>query len=173
MRKNESKPAPAETAPSAHQRNAQAEKLFEKGMELGRSDKYNQAIDAFSEAIKLDPNNGGYYSGRGHANFMSQHYDQALQDYNKALSFNNDDSLALVMRGHTNLKLSKFNNAIQDYNKALKLGYGDADLYKGRGSAYAKLNEPANMCADFRAACQKGDCEMWDNARNQGFCNGN
>jgi len=74
------------------------------------------------------------------------------------------------MRGHTYYKLGSFTKAIQDYDKAIQMGYTDAEVYKGRGSAYLKINQPDKMCADFKTACEKGDCELSENARKSGVC---
>jgi Flp pilus assembly protein TadD len=152
---------------------SEAQQSYEKGMDLGRRNNYAQALDQFDQAIKLDPNNGGYYAGRGHANFMLNNLDKALTDYNKAISLNASDPLILVMRGHTHLKLHDYAKAVQDYDKAVQMGFSDPEVYKGRGFAYGQLNQPEKMCLDFQAACQKGDCEMLEKSRQDKICGNN
>jgi hypothetical protein len=73
----------------------------EQGMSLMRSGSYGEAIDAFSEAIRLNPRDAQAYLFRGRAyqcRNQSGDLDAAIGDFSSSIRFNPDDSEAYYSR---------------------------------------------------------------------------
>ena len=54
---------------------------FEKGFEAGNNGNHKAAIEYFSKAIELDPNNAEAYFNRGNAKFNLSNYTGAFEDF--------------------------------------------------------------------------------------------
>ncbi len=149
---------------------ADAEANFEKGIELGKQNKFQKAVESFDKAIKLNPNRSDYYASRGHANYYMKQYPKAIDDYTKAIEKNPNFALAYSMRGLSYTRSGKFQQAIDDFNKAIGFGPGEADYYKGRGFTYLHLKQYGPMCQDYQKACSLGDCELMESAKKEKLC---
>jgi tetratricopeptide (TPR) repeat protein len=98
--------------------------LMIQGVTDANSGDYDKAITIFSEAIKLDPENGAAFGNRGLAYAKKGDFDQAIADFNAAIRLNPDDARAFCNRGIAKLKIKeKSGNA--DIAKARRL---DASL---------------------------------------------
>ena len=109
--------------------------VFQQGnflMMLGQS---NKAIEAYSHAIELNPNNVAYCN-RGAAYFGKGAYDRAIEDLNKAIELDPNDALAYGNRGAAYSIKREFDRAIKDHNKAIALNLNEAGAYNNRGAAY-------------------------------------
>jgi len=149
---------------------ADAERAFEKGIEFGKQNKFQKAVDSFNKAIKLNPNRADYYASRGHAHYYMKQYAKAIDDYTRALEKNPNFALAYSMRGLSCTRSGDYPQAIEDFNRAIALGPNEADYYKGRGFTYLHLKQAGPMCQDYKKACDLGDCELLESARKEKAC---
>ena len=125
--------------------------VFQQGnflMMLGQS---NKAIEAYSHAIELNPNNVAY-NNRGAAYLKKGAYDQAIKDLNKAIKLNPNDAFAYNNRGTAYFGKGEFDRAIKDYNKAIELNLNDAGAYCNRGAAYLKKGTYDRAIEDLNKA---------------------
>ena len=130
---------------------------------------YDRAIADYNQALKLQPDGGGFYSGRSYAYALKGDYDRALADANQALKLKPDSAGAYDSCGFVFAGKGDFERAIADYNEALKLiedkGATTTDLkkqvvvtttsdvaeiYYHRGLAYRKQNRKEQAIADFK-----------------------
>ena len=131
-----------------------AEKHFEKGKEYFNSQKYDDAINEFIEAIDDDENNLLYYYYLGGAYFYSEQYDEALNAFNKMIQINSDSVEAyegranvyymqgrmeeaktnFLMVGKEYLYNEEYDKAKDAFNRAIEIdkNYGEAYFYLGR-----------------------------------------
>jgi Flp pilus assembly protein TadD len=72
---------------------------FNGGYTLMISDLYDEAIEAFNEAIELDPNLAGFYTMRGYCYSRIEKYKEALDDLNKAVELDPEDPQNYTLRG--------------------------------------------------------------------------
>src|SRR3990172_8362478 len=70
----------------------EASQWFEKGHQYAINKKYDEAIEAYTKAIALDPNYAQAYTNRGVAYYNKGQYDRAIEDYNRAIAL--DPNLA-------------------------------------------------------------------------------
>jgi len=163
---------PAEAAPALPESHetAEAEGFFEKGIEFGKQNKFQKAVESFDKAIKLNSNRADFYASRGHANYYMKQYPKAIDDYTKAIEKNPNFALAYSMRGLSRTRSGRYPQAIEDFNKAIGFGPSEADYYKGRGFTYLHLKQYGPMCQDYQKACTLGDCELLESAKKEKLC---
>ena len=125
--------------------------VFQQGnflMMLGQS---NKAIEAYSHAIELNPNNVAYCN-RGAAYLKKGAYDRAIEDLNKAIKLNPNDVKTYNNRGTAYFLKGEVDRAIKDHNKAIKLNLNDAGAYNNRGAAYLKKGAYDRAIEDLNKA---------------------
>jgi LysM repeat protein len=160
-----------EAAPAKPElQSSDADAAFEKGIEFGKQNKFQKAVESFDKAIKLNPNRADFYASRGHAHYYMKQYPKAIDDYTKAIEKNPNFALAYSMRGLSRTRSGHYQQAIDDFNKAISLGANEADYYKGRGFTYLHLKQYGPMCQDYQKACTLGDCELLDSAKKEKLC---
>ncbi|HUV49790.1 MAG TPA: tetratricopeptide repeat protein [Anaerolineae bacterium] len=103
------------------------------GLASLNSGRYGEAIESFSKAIIIDPDDDYLYFCRGRTYKESLKYKKAISDYNKAIELNPDVVEYYSWRGEAYRALKEFEKAIEDYNKAIKLNPEDANSYYCRG----------------------------------------
>jgi tetratricopeptide (TPR) repeat protein len=84
-------------------------------------EKYIQASDEFSSALRATPNDPWLYLHRGLAYTEQGKYTLAIDDFNKVLELNPQSAVAYTNRGIAYAARSEFDNAIADFEKALTL----------------------------------------------------
>jgi len=128
--------------------------FFEKGFSLGRDEKYEEAIDAFTKAIQLNHKYARAFAGRGLAYAYSGNYKQAFDDLNKAIELDPKDVKIYYARGVVYLKSGNYRLGIEDYNKAIELDPKDGGLYNDRGVAYGKLGNYKQQIRDYNKSIE-------------------
>ncbi len=145
--------------------------VFQQGnflMMLGQS---NKAIEAYSHAIELTPNNVIAYYNRGIAYGDKGEHDHAISDYSKAIDLQPDYTDAYYNRGNTYSDKGVYNRAITDYNKAIELNPNDAMAYCNRGIAYHNNGEVDRAIADYNKAIELNP-ELAESYNNRGIAYG-
>lgn len=83
--------------------------------------KIDASIDDFTEAIKLDRNNGEAFNNRAWARFKANLLRDALADAEEATKLVGDKAYAWDTKGNINEKLGNRTAAIADYRRAIEL----------------------------------------------------
>ena len=108
------------------------------------------ALECYTTAINLDPENSAYLFNRGITNLAINYIDKALIDLSKAIdldsSFNSDFHLFL---GITECRLNKYSNAIRNFNRAIHLDDKYPLYYLFRGYALWELSENKEAVIEF------------------------
>src|SRR5689334_6159159 len=123
-----------------------ARALLEQGKIFYRDDKDDEAVAAFQEAIKLDPELaearfrlGLGYAALGKHEEAEKEYKKAVEVYKKYLAEHDSDPEAHYDLGQTYAGLGQYSDAIREYREATKLKDNDADIYYDLGVAHTKL----------------------------------
>ncbi|MCJ8283682.1 MAG: tetratricopeptide repeat protein [Rivularia sp. ALOHA_DT_140] len=111
------------------------------GFKLFESKNYSQAIKAFNEVIKIQPNNQYAYFGRGYSYVLLKQYQQGKTDLDKSIQLDNSISFAHFFRGVANRALGNKNDAITDLEAAAKLfdRDGETELAKTSRDAIKQI----------------------------------
>ncbi len=117
---------------------------------------YNDAIEAYTSAIALNPNFADAYNSRGIAYADGGEYDKAIEDYNRAIALEKNYAQAYNNRGITYGRKGQYDRAIEDYNRAIALNQNYADAYNYRGFAYYRKGIIEGAISDFQKACDLG-----------------
>jgi len=130
-----------------------------------------EAIQDFTEAIRLDPDFAAAYQYRGQMYYGKSKYDEAIKDYSEAielcLKHTHDKhrytpivSCVYFSRGQVYDKLLKYTEAIKDYTESIRLdsrSLNAASAYLARGNAYKKVNKLKESEKDIAKAKQLQD----------------
>jgi len=117
--------------------------------------KTDQALKAFNEIVKSDPDNVSALSGRGMALAQKKDYDGALIDFNKVIKLSPNDYNAYLNRGDARAKKKQFDKALEDYNHGIKLAPEDPLCYFDRGKVYLRIDKYRLALDDFNTAVEK------------------
>ena len=123
-----------------------AREQLEKGKEFYRNDQDEDAVLAFQEAIRLDPDlaEAHFRLGLGYESLAKREeaeaqYKKAVAAYKKYLEANENAPEAHYDLGQTYAGLGQYSDAIREYREATKLKEDDPDIYYDLGVAYTKL----------------------------------
>ncbi|MEM7553096.1 MAG: tetratricopeptide repeat protein [Cyanobacteria bacterium P01_A01_bin.84] len=108
--------------------NENAQKYLNKGLELLKDKNYLQAIKAFNEVIKIQPDNQYAYFLKGISYLQLGKYQQAKADLDKSIELDSSISYTYFFRGMTNYALGNKEKAITDLQTAANLFEKDGKL---------------------------------------------
>ncbi|XP_072939296.1 stress-induced-phosphoprotein 1 [Epargyreus clarus] len=109
----------------------QVNQLKEKGNAALSSGKYDEAIEFYTEGIKLDPKNHVLFSNRSAAHAKAGNYAAALEDANTTVAINPSWSKGYSRKGSALAYLGRHDEAIAAYEKGLELEPGNQQLASG------------------------------------------
>ncbi|MFN7416306.1 MAG: tetratricopeptide repeat-containing serine protease family protein [Dolichospermum sp.] len=96
-----------------------ADDYFELGFRKHEQKDYREAIVAYTEAIKINPNLDQAYNNRGWARYELGDKQAAIADYNQAIKINPNLDLAYYNRGLIYHQQGKYTAAMSNYNQAV------------------------------------------------------
>jgi len=92
-----------------------------KGLSFVNLSKFEQAINCYDEAIKIDPNNSGAWDNKGNALRLMDRKKEALECYNNAIRVDPSNTTAWVNKGATLSTLGQLDESLQCLHKALDI----------------------------------------------------
>ncbi len=135
----------------------QSNRFFLEGGQLFGVSRWEEAIDKFSEAIKLDPDYSGNYFMRSIGYLQERKLDLALADLNQAIQIDPNWEPHYFMRGLIYaIQGALPQKAIADFSQAIKLNPQNSQNYYYRGIIQKKLGHCSSAKQDFAKACKLG-----------------
>ncbi len=116
---------------------------------LGRS---NEAIQAFSRVITINPNSAEAYNNLGNALQYQGELKEAVDAYNTALSIKPNYAEAHYNLGVAQQEKGKLNEAIKAFHKALSIKPDYAEAYYNIGNAHKRLDKPKKAVEAYNKA---------------------
>ena len=127
---------------------------LERGNQLWRLRRYEEAVQAFERAIALNPEfiHLAYY-GKGLALWDERKYEAALASLEKATEIQSDFVSAFFYKSRLLLKhLNRFDEALVAIEKAISLPQNNANLYNHKGVILSKLKRYSEAETAYKQA---------------------
>jgi len=115
--------------------------LFRKGVALAEKERWNEALDLFNQALRLDSNLAGAWNNRGTCLFHLGRLGEACRSYEIALELDPRNALLHKNYGSVLLALGRYDEAVEAFEKALRLEPRLKAAQKGLEAARAKVAE--------------------------------
>lgn len=106
--------------------------LKEKGNQALAAEKFDDAIQAYTEAIQLDPKNYVLYSNRSAAYAKAGQYENALKDADETIALNSSWPKGYSRKGSALSYMQKYVEAFEVYQKGLEIDPNNAALQQGQ-----------------------------------------
>ncbi|HEX2622567.1 MAG TPA: tetratricopeptide repeat protein [Phototrophicaceae bacterium] len=135
---------------------------------------YQSAVDDYTCALALDPNNVYALVSRGNAYGILYPADAqpAIDDYTKALEYETGVQDYLYFdRGSTYLGMKQYDLAEADLNKAIEITPTYSGAYNNRGNIYYEQGDYTRAIADYDQAIELKDSELYIPYYNRGIAN--
>ena len=122
------------------------------GASAAQTERLDQAVIAFREAIKIKPDYAEAYNNLGNALQYKGDLKEAVEAYNTALSIEPNYAEAHYNLGVTQQEKGKLNVAIKAFHKALSIKPDYAEAYYNIGNAHKELDKPKKAVEAYNKA---------------------
>ncbi len=126
--------------------------LIQRGMIHARAGDQQAAIQDFSAALEIAPENGEAYAGRGLAQLERGQIEKALSDCDLAVTFAPDHAPAYLCRARAYLQLARPVQVSTNLSKALELSPDMAEAFVVRARLAEEAGDVESARADYRKA---------------------
>ncbi len=125
----------------------------------------DKAIAAFTEAIRLEPNNWLTFCMRGAAWQKKRDHGNAIKDFSSAIELDPSNAKAYWGRADSWHEIKEYRNALSDYERAFELGKDDGHILTA--FAWLLTTCPNEKFRDGKRACPVGS--SMSSERMEGF----
>ncbi len=146
----------AEAAPASA-----AKAAVERGQALLEKEDYPAAIQAFSEAQRLDSKGVPAYIGRGTSYLFLSRFDLALADFDEAMRLEPNNSEAHRGRGAIYRRKKDFGKAFAECEEAIRYDPRNSAAYRARGTVHSDKGESDKAIADYNMAMRLNPNDAW------------
>ncbi|RDY09747.1 Protein SGT1-like B, partial [Mucuna pruriens] len=115
-----------------------AKELEKKAKEAFFDDDFALAVDLYSEAIQLDPNDAHLFADRAQAHIKLKAFTEAISDANKAIQLDSSLFKAYLRKGTACMKLEEYHTA--------KVALQNGAAFAPDDSRFAKLIQECDRC---------------------------
>jgi tetratricopeptide (TPR) repeat protein len=147
-----SSPAFASGRQAGSQGRGSAERYFKAGVSYYEAGQYQQAIDAYILAVRLDPENADANYNLGMAYGSLGQYKEAIEAYKRAIRIKPDYENAYYNLGHAYSNLKQYDNSVKAFRLAIRKKPDYVEAYYGLGNAYLDSGEDEKAIHTFEEA---------------------
>ncbi|HEX8772938.1 MAG TPA: VWA domain-containing protein [Pyrinomonadaceae bacterium] len=134
-------PVLAGTIKDRSQEQKDAALLNAQGLELYNSGKYEDAVKAYKQAVKVKPDYAEAHNNLGDAYFQLKQYKKAVEAYRQAIRYKPDLASAHNHMGTAYFKQGEHNRAIEAYREAIRLDPKSPSAYHNLGAVYLERGD--------------------------------
>lgn len=121
------------------------------GGALAAAERYEEAINPFRWAVKLDPQNAAYSFALGNALKYAGRFDEALECYRRAVALQPDEVQVIEGLGVALAEASRTEEAVEAFRQALAVDAKATGVHFNLGIAFVTLERFAEARAEFEA----------------------
>ena len=137
-----------------------AQDYLRRGIEADQNDNPDDAIEYYTEVIRLDPPDAFIvsiaYSNRGVAYSKKGKTERAIEDYDQTIRLNPESAAAYNNRGYAYRQKGEVERAIEDYDRAIQIKSDNVLFYNNRAIALLHLQEWEKAKSDLTIAKNMG-----------------
>ncbi|NET41317.1 tetratricopeptide repeat protein [Okeania sp. SIO2B3] len=127
---------------------------YELGEKFLEQQQWDKAVNAYHQAIKLNPNFSWSYYKLGQALTKLQKWDEAITAYRQAIKLNPDFPWSYHNLGNALIKLEKYSEAVVAYRQILKINPDSYWDYNKLGEALVNVGEFEQAIVSYQTAIQ-------------------
>jgi len=124
----------------------------EEGVRLFYQSYYVEALNSFSEAIKINPNVAKAYANRFATYKRLGKLEAALEDLNQTIKLDPKNINYYISRAYLYKDLKQYSKALAEFNKIIELNPKKDDGYHGLATIYEKLNQKEKALEEYTRA---------------------
>ncbi len=133
---------------------------IEKGNELFINGSYDEALEAYDEAVKIDPVNGSLWKGKIFIELGR--FEDAIECFNRSIDANPQYADSWCLKGGVLAEMGRYDEAIFAFNKTIELDPEDPNAWLDKGGALRALGREDDAEMAITTAV-----EIYDNAIGQ------
>jgi tetratricopeptide (TPR) repeat protein/photosystem II stability/assembly factor-like uncharacterized protein len=115
---------------------------------------YDEAITHYTRALRLEPDQGNSYNGRGLAYQAQGEHDKALADFDRAVELMPESAMVYNNRALSHYATGDYEHAIADLDEAIVLQDNFGKAYHNRGLAELAMGDYDRAIADLTQAVE-------------------
>jgi tetratricopeptide (TPR) repeat protein len=138
----------------------------QQGDRLFRERKFEPAVAAYQQAIKLQPDNAGAHAGLGFAYGAMGRYPQAVEAFQQAIRLQPNSPSAYGGLGTSYHMLKRYQESRDAYQHAIRLKPDFAEAHYGLGRTYLMLGNRDGAVEEYnvlKILDPKSAAELWEN----------
>jgi tetratricopeptide (TPR) repeat protein len=132
-----------------------AEYWYNLGIVYGKSGRYQEAIEAFKEAIRINPDYAEAHNGLGAIYGQSGKLQEAIEAFKQAIRIKPGFAKPHANLGTAYGKLNRLQEAIQALKQAIRINPDYAEAYGGLGLVYGKSGRYQEAIEAFKEGIQR------------------
>jgi tetratricopeptide (TPR) repeat protein len=113
---------------------------------------YENSIEGFTQALKIDTELKLALLSRGSAYFKLDRLDEARRDFDRVVEIDPNNARAYHLRGLVNDKTGDHSSALSDFNRAVELDPDYGAAYYSRANLHSKLGSVDEATEDIQMA---------------------
>jgi tetratricopeptide (TPR) repeat protein len=113
----------------------------DKGNKLYSLKRYEEAITAYDQAIRINPNDATTYNNKGISLHGLRRYEEAITTYDQAIHLDSNNTFAYNNKGISLHALRRYEEAITTYDQAIHLDSNNAFAYYNKGKSLDNLRQ--------------------------------
>tara|TARA_B110000238_G_scaffold13244_1_gene12938 strand:- start:6109 stop:8004 length:1896 start_codon:yes stop_codon:yes gene_type:complete len=125
---------------------------YNKAIKYLDSKEYQDAVDEFSECLKINTEADSILYYRADSYFYLDEYEKSINDLSKAILLNSNEAWYYSDRADSYFYLEEYEKSINDFSKAILLNPNEEYYYSSRAESYFYLDEYEKSINDLSKA---------------------